>query len=163
VRAQSRTLEPKTVGANYEFGIELQPLTPFKSKLNVYSQMSALLDGRPPAAHTVAPAVILQGTAPPTVEHPMNPGPSIDASIADVIGTRTRFRSLEVSCTGSAASSHISATATRSTRRRSLRWRYTRGFSAGVQRPERGKLHADPTVIVRRSVLSAVSEQTKAS
>src|SRR5581483_5509336 len=43
--------EPKTVGPNYDFGVELQPLTPFKHKLNVYSQMSALLDGRPPAAH----------------------------------------------------------------------------------------------------------------
>ena len=42
--------EPKTEGPNYEFGVELQPLTPFRHKLNVYSQMSALLDGRPPSA-----------------------------------------------------------------------------------------------------------------
>src|SRR5882724_2962246 len=86
--------EPKTVGPNYEFGVELQPLTPFKHKLNVYSQMSALLDGRPRGAHTVGPAVILQGTAPPTLDHSFNPEPSIDVLIADAIGKHSRFRSL---------------------------------------------------------------------
>jgi hypothetical protein len=59
--------EPKTVGPNYEFGVELQSLAAFRNKINVYSQMSALLDGRPRGAHTVGPAVILQGITPPTL------------------------------------------------------------------------------------------------
>jgi hypothetical protein len=98
--------EPKTVGPNYEFGVELEPLTPFRHKLNVYSQMSALLDGRPRGAHTVGPAVILQGTTPPTLEHSFNPEPTVDVLVADVIGRRSRFRSLEVSCTGNPVSTH---------------------------------------------------------
>jgi hypothetical protein len=154
--------EPKTVGPNYEFGVELQPLTPFKSKLNVYSQMSALLDGRPPGAHTVAPAVILQGTAPPTLDRPMNPGPSIDALIADVIGTRTRFRSLEVSCTGSPISSHSkrAGNATNPAEISPLAL-YTRVFGSDFRDPNAADFTPDPAVMARRSVLSAVSEQTR--
>jgi hypothetical protein len=154
--------EPKSVGPNYEFGIELQPLTPFRHKLNIYSQMSALLDGRPPAAHTVAPAVVTQGTAPPTVDHPMNPGPSIDQLIADVIGSRTRFRSLEVSCTGSATSSHSkrSGTATNPAEISPLAL-YTRVFGPEFRDPNAAQFVPDPTVMVRKSVLSAVSEQSK--
>ena len=30
--------EPAAVGRNYEFGVELQPLAPFKHKLNVYTK-----------------------------------------------------------------------------------------------------------------------------
>jgi hypothetical protein len=154
--------EPKTVGPNYEFGVELQPLTPFKSKLNVYSRMTALLDGRPPGAHTVGPAVIVQGTTPPTLEHPMNPEPSIDALIADVIGTRTRFRSLEVSCTGRPDSSHSKRTgyATNPSEISPLAL-YTRIFGPGFKDPNAADFTPDPAVMARRSVLSAVGEQAK--
>jgi Protein of unknown function (DUF1552) len=154
--------EPKTVGANYEFGPELQPLTAFKAKLNVYSQMTAMLDGRPPAAHTVAPAVILQGTAPPTIDHPFNPGPSIDTLIADAIGSHTRFRSLEVSCTGSPASSHSKrlGAATNPSEVSPLAL-YTRIFGPGFKDPNAAEFVPDPAVMVRRSVLSAVGDQSK--
>jgi len=153
--------EPKTTGPNYDFGVELQPLTPYKHTLNVYSQMSALLDGRPPAAHTVAPAVIVQGTAPPTADLVLNPGPTIDSLIADVIGTRSRFRSLEVSCTGSAASSHSKrdGNATNPSEISPLAL-YMRVFGPGFKDPNAAEFTPDPSVVVRRSVLSAVSEQS---
>ena len=143
--------EPRTVGPNYEFGIELQPLSPFKSKINVYSQMTALLDGRPPGAHSVGPAVIVQGTAPPTLEHPMNPEPSIDALIADVIGSRTRFRSLEVSCTGQPQSSHSKRTgsATNPSEVSPLAL-YTRVFGADFKDPNAADFVPDPAVMVRQ-------------
>ena len=154
--------EPKTEGPNYEFGVELQPLMPFRNKLNVYSQMSALLDGRPPSAHNVGPAVILQGMAPATVAHPMNPGPSIDAQIADVIGTRSRFRSLEVSCTGNPASSRSkrAGNATNPGEISPLAL-YRRVFGSGFKDPNAAVFTPDPAVMARRSVLSAVSAQTK--
>jgi hypothetical protein len=153
--------EPKTVGADYEFGVELQPLSRWRHKLNVYSQMSALLDGRPPTAHTVGPAVILQGTAPPTAEHPMNPGASIDAFVADVIGSRTRFRSLEVSCTGSPTSSHSkrAGNATNPSEVSPLAL-YGRVFGPEFRDPNAAEFTPDPALMARRSVLSAVSEQT---
>jgi len=154
--------EPKIEGPNYEFGVEMQPLSPFRHKINVYSQMSALLDGRPPGAHNVGPAVIMQGTAPPTLEHPMNPGPSFDTLIADAIGTRTRFRSLEVSLTGRATSSHSKRSGTSiNPSEVSPLALYTRLFGADFKDPNAADFRPDPAVLVRRSVLSAVGDQTK--
>ena len=154
--------EPSTVGPNYEFGVELQSLRAFKAKINVYSRMSALLDGHPPGAHTVGPAVIIQGAAPPTLEHPMNPEPTLDAMIADVIGPHTRFRSLEVSCTGRPNSSHSkrSGFAMNPSEVSPLAL-YARVFGADFKDPNAAGFAPDPTVMARRSVLSAVGEQAR--
>ena len=154
--------EPATVGPGYEFGVELQPLAPFKHKLNVYSRMSALLDGRPRGAHTVGPAVILQGTTPPTLDHAFNPEPSIDALIADVIGRRSRFRSLEVSCTGNPISTHSKrAGSAMNPAEISPLALYARVFGPGFKDPNAASFTPDAAVMARRSVLSAVSEQTQ--
>lgn len=152
--------EPKTTGPNYEFGVELQPLSPFRHKLNVYSQLSALLDGKPPLAHHVGPTVILQGTAPAT--YAMNPEPSIDSVIAEVIGRKTRFRSLEVSCTGNPASSRSKGVgAATNPAEVSPLALYKRVFGAGYTDPNAANFTPDPEIMARRSVLSAVSDQTK--
>jgi hypothetical protein len=154
--------EPRTVGPNYEFGVELQPLNAFKNKVNVYSQMSALLDGRPRGAHTVGPAVILQGTTPPTLDHAFNPDPSLDVLVADVIGKRSRFRSLEVSCTGNPTSTHSKrAGIALNPSETSPLALYTRVFGSEFTDPNAADFTPDAAVMARRSVLSAVSEQTK--
>jgi hypothetical protein len=152
--------EPRTVGRGYQFGIELEPLTPFRDKLNIYSRMSALLDGRPPAAHTVAIAVLMQGTAPPTLEHPMNPGPSFDTVIADAVGTHTRFRSLEVACTGNPKSSLTKRSGdARNPAEVSPATLYQRIFGPDFRDPNAAEFTPDPAVMARRSVLSGVAEQ----
>ena len=154
--------EPKTTGPNYQFGIELEPLTPFRPRINVYSQMTAWLDGRPPTAHAIAPAVIVQGAAPPVPGQTLGPGPTLDSLIADAIGTRTRFRSLEVSCTGSAASSHSQREGNAANPSEvSPLALYMRVFGPGFKDPNAASFTPDPSVVVRRSVLSAVSEQTR--
>jgi len=154
--------EPKTVGPNYAFGVELQQLAPFRNKINVYSQMSALLDGRPRGAHTVGPAVILQGTTPPTLDHAFNPEPSIDVLIADVIGKPTRFRSLEVSCTGNPVSTHSKrAGSAMNPSEISPLALYTRIFGAEFKDPNAADFVPDAAVMARRSVLSAVGDDTR--
>jgi len=154
--------EPKTTGPDYQFGIELEPLTPLRHKINVYSGMNAWLDGRPPTAHAIAPAVMVQGVAPPIAGQTLGPGPTLDSLIADVIGTRTRFRSLEVSCTGSAKSSHSQreGDAPNPSEVSPLAL-YIRVFGPGFKDPNAATFNPDPAVVVRRSVLSAVSEQTR--
>jgi Protein of unknown function (DUF1552) len=154
--------EPKTVGPNYEFGVETQPLTRYKSRINVYSQMSALLDGRPPGAHIVGPAVIVFGTPPATLASGILPDASIDSVIADVIGARTRFRSLEVSCTGRPTSSHSKRVGSAlNPSEVSPLALYQRVFGPDFRDPNAAEFTPDPAVMVRRSVLSAVSDQTK--
>jgi Protein of unknown function (DUF1552) len=154
--------EPKTTGPDYQFGIELEPLAPLRHKINVYSGMNAWLDGRPPTAHAIAPAVMVQGVAPPIAGQTLGPGPTLDSLIADVIGTRTRFRSLEVSCTGSAKSSHSQreGDAPNPSEVSPLAL-YIRVFGPGFKDPNAVTFTPDPAVVVRRSVLSAVSEQTR--
>jgi hypothetical protein len=154
--------EPQTVGPHYDFGIELKTLSPFRNKLNVYSQMSALLDGRPRGAHTVGPAVIVQGTTPPTLEHPFNPEPSLDSIVAEQIGKRTRFRSLEVSCTGNPNSTHSKRAGTAMNPAEiSPLALYTRVFGPEFKDPNAAVFTPDAAVMARRSVLSAVGEQSK--
>ena len=154
--------EPKTAGLGYEFGPELQTLAAYRHKLNVYSQMSALLDGRPRGAHTVGPAVLLQGITPPTLEHAFNPEPTFDSTIADAIGSRTRFRSLEVSCTGNPNSTHSKRAGTaRNPAEISPLALYARLFGPEFKDPNAASFTPDPAVLARRSVLSAVGDQTK--
>jgi len=154
--------EPKTTGPNYDFGVELEPLTLFKRKINVFSRMTAWLDGRPPTAHAIAPAVIVQGAAPPIAGQTLGPGPTLDSMIADAIGTRTRFRSLEVSCTGSAKSSHSQREGSAANPSEvSPLALYMRIYGPGFKDPNAASFTPDPAVVVRRSVLSAVGEETK--
>jgi hypothetical protein len=154
--------EPKTIGANYEFGPELGTLTPYRRKLNVYSQMSALLDGRPRGAHTVGPAVILQGITPPTLEHPFNPESTFDTAVAAAIGSRARFRSLEVACTGNANSSHSKRAGTAMNPSEiSPAALYGRIFGPEFRDPNAATFTPDPAVLARRSVLSAVGGETR--
>lgn len=154
--------EPKTTGPGYEFGVELQPLNRFRHQLNVYSQMSAMLDGRPPGAHTIVPPVVMQGMAPPTLERPMSLGPSFDTAIADTIGSRTRFRSLEVSCTGNPNSSR-SKRAGNSVNPAEVSplALYARVFGPEFRDPNANQFKPDPAVMARRSVLAGVSDQTR--
>ena len=86
--------EPKTFGANYEFGHCLRAMKSLRDKTNIYSGMKVYLDGHAAGAHGSGPQCIMQGGI---ADQSL---PSIDQIIADAIGTRTRFRSLEVSCEG---------------------------------------------------------------
>ena len=103
--------EPAKVGANYDMGPDLQMLTPFKDRINIYSGLRSFIDANPFNPHFSGTQAILQGAlAKGGVVADMGLGdngskaPSVDQLIADAIGTRARFRSLEVGCDGSPAS-----------------------------------------------------------
>ena len=148
--------EPKTVGAKYEFGEQLQTLTPFKDRINIFSGMTALLDGKPLSPHASGPQVILSGGIP---RGQATPGPSIDQLIADVIGLKSRFRSLEVSCYGSPDSRSLRGTGAPNPSEVSPVALYTRLFGPEFKDPNAAEFVPDPAVMVRRSALSAVTEQ----
>ena len=145
--------EPKTLGANYEFGHCLRALTPIKDKVNVYSGMKVYLDGHAAGAHGSGPQCIMQGgVADPSL-------PSVDQIIADHIGTRTRFRSLEVSCEGTQDSlSRRSASAINPSEPSPMAL-YSRIFGPEFKDPNAADFTPDPAVMARQSVLSAVKEQ----
>jgi len=145
--------EPKTQGANYEFGHCLRALTPIKDKVNIYSGMKVYLDGHAAGAHGSGPQCIIQGgVADPSL-------PSIDQIVADHIGTRTRFRSLEVSCEGTQDSfSRRSASAINPSEPSPMAL-YGRIFGPEFKDPNAADFTPDPNVMARASVLSMVKDQ----
>ena len=150
--------EPPAVGAKFtEFGPHLKALAPFKDRINVYSGMKVFLDGHPLQVHQPGPQTCLAGGIPKGATFP-----SIDQLVADVIGTRTRFRSLEVSCHGSPASfSRRGAGAVNPSEVSPLAL-YTRVFGPEFKDPNAADFTPDPHVMVRRSALSMITEERQA-
>lgn len=149
---------PDNAGPNYDLKAELEPIRPFAHKINILGNFNVMLDGAPNLPHSSGGAAIRTGRA-LTAERGL-PGESFDVTIGDHIGTRTRFRSLEMSAAGDARNSlsgrgggnlnpsEVSAAGL-----------YQRIFGTGFQDPNSSTFTPDPTVMARRSVLSAVTEQ----
>ena len=150
--------EPANEGKIDQLGIELQPLNAFKDKLNVFSGMKAFLDGKPLQVHTSGAQAILTGSCPrgqPNL-------PSIDTIVADVIGSRTRFRSLEVACAGNATHSQSRRSgAVVNPAEVSPAALYSRIFGPEFKDPNAADFKPEPAVMARRSALSAVAEDRK--
>ena len=151
--------EPKIVGANYEMNSELQALSPWKKKINVYSGLKVYLDGHPNVVHSSGIQVCLSGGIAKTRDETDS---SIDTIIADQIGTRTRFRSIEVSSIGNAVSYSRRAGGTANPAETSPAALYTRIFGPEFRDPNAADFVPDPQVIARKSALSGVTEQRQA-
>jgi hypothetical protein len=151
--------EPQTVGAKYEFGEQLKLLTPFRDKISIFSGFKAYLDGKPVEPHISGPKVITQGGAPRGGEIL----PTIDQQIADVIGSRTRFRSLETSANGNAGISQSRrAGSGPNPAETSPVALYMRVFGPEFKDPNAADFTPDPATVLRKSALSMVSEERQA-
>jgi hypothetical protein len=151
--------EPKTIGANYDMNIETQPLQPFKDRINVISGMKVFLDGKGAKPHFTGEMAILTGDVPRETPN----FASLDSIIADQIGTRTRFRSLEVTGTGKPTDSLSRRSASvLNPAEISPAALYTRVFGPDFKDPNAADFKPDPKVMVRRSVLSGVTDQREA-
>jgi hypothetical protein len=149
--------EPTTAGKFDEFGPELQALTPYKDKVNVYSGMKVILDGRPMITHYTGDWTVLTGTTPREERVSI---PTIDTLIGDVIGTKTRFRSLEVASTGNPTHSYSRRSGNAlNPAEVSPAALYARVFGPDFKDPNAAEFTPDPAVMARQSVLSAVKDQ----
>jgi Protein of unknown function (DUF1552) len=145
--------EPKNVGAGYDFGVQLKALTPMRDKINIFTGLKVFLDAHPAGAHVCGPQGCLQGG----VSH--DELPSLDQIIADTIGTRTRFRSIEVSCDGSQTSfSRRSATAINPGQPSPVAL-YKDIFGPDFKDPNAADFTPDPAVMARKIVLSAIADK----
>ena len=152
--------EPKQVGKYTDLGQELVPLQALKSKLNVYSGMKAFVDGKPFMTHFTGAQGFLGGTVPRSRE---TVAPSIDTLIADAIGGRTRFRSIEVACEGIPTHSQSSRGGNlQNPAEISPVALYSRIFGPSFKDPNAAEFIPDPAVMTRRSALSVVTEERQA-
>jgi len=144
--------EPKTVGANYTFGRELRAMQPIRDKVNIVSGLKVYVDAHAANAHSSGPQGCLQGG----LEHPNLP--SIDQIVADSIGTRTRYRSLEVSCDGTSDSFSRRSASAINAGQPSPSALYADIFGGGFKDPNAAEFTPDPWTMARASVLSAVKD-----
>jgi len=148
---------PHTVGANYDIPVELKAIEPFKDQVTVLTGFQALLDGRSNFPHSSGNIAVRTGSAPD------KPGevkaPTIDVLIGDVMGTDTRFRSLEMMATGDPKHSYSmrNAAVTNPSEVSPLAL-YTRIFGPEFQDPNSADFKPDPRIVLRQSVLSAIKD-----
>jgi hypothetical protein len=152
---------PDTIGEDYDLKPELEPIRALKHKINILSDFNIPLDGKPNLPHNSGGVGIRTGMA-ATSEGAL-PAASFDVLIGDAIGTKTRFRSLEMSATGDPRNSlsgrgngNINPSET------SPLGLYTRIFGPGFRDPNKADFKPDPATMARRSVLSAVTDQRQA-
>ena len=152
--------DPKAEGSDWQLTPELQPIAAVRDRMNILSGFSVLLNGEANQVHRTGVFGALCGGAPKkadTVE-----GPTVDVLISDAIGTKTRFRSLEMAATGSTRHSNslrdVSSVNPAEPTPLSL---YTRVFGSGFADPNAADFTPDPRLILRKSALSVVGEDRK--
>ena len=140
-----------------EMKVEMRALAPFRDKMNIISGTKYFMDGRPLETHTTGWQIGSTGRIPLGI----NSGPSLDSQIADVIGTKTRFRSVEISLDGGTQSFSKRAGSASNPSEGSPSKLYARIFGPEFRDPNAADFTPDPKVMARRSVLSYVQEERK--
>lgn len=155
--------EPDSVGHGYEVKENLAFLRDgLDKKVSVFTGFTVKLDGRPSLAHWTGMAAILSGTA-PARSNTFDGLPSFDIAVSDAVGSGTRFRTIEAT--------PYNLTSTSYSTRGGDNFKladdsplalYTRIFGEGFHDPNAGDWKPDPKVMVKQSVLSAMTDQRQA-
>ena len=155
----SQIFTPKTFGPNYDLPEQISSWKEIKQHVNLYSNLNVVTDGRPPVCHYSGWIGVATGEAP--LNGSSYPRESIDVTVADVIGNGTRFRSLQLAGTGSQRSTHsFRSTDAVNPPEVSPADLYQRIFGPEFQDPNSPNFTPDPRIKTRKSVLSAVMEQS---
>lgn len=149
---------PKTVGAGWEITPELESLRGLEKKVSVFSGFRVLLDGRPNIQHWSGQGAVLTGRAPASVGR--FDLASFDTAVAEQLGSGTRFRSIQLTPFGNPRLSYSTHTGTSfNTPDATPLALYQRLFGEGFQDPNSDNWTPDPKAMLRKSVLSAITEQ----
>ena len=152
--------DPETEGRDWQLTPELEPVAAVRDRINVISGFSVRLNGEANQVHRTGVFGALCGGAPKTAD--TVEGPSLDVLISDAIGTRTRFRSLEMAATGNPKHSNsLRDVSSVNPAEPSALGLYTRIFGPGFADPNAANFTPDPSVLLRQSALSVVSEDRK--
>ena len=152
---------PSQLGKGYDIKPELAPIAPYRDKVSVFSNFNCILDGKPNLVHWSGVMATLTGAAPLKggVAGGTSEQPTIDCLISDHIGGGTRFRSLEMACTGQSGVSYsMRAGSTVNPSEVDPVQLYRRLFGAEFQDPNKAEFKPDPAVMLRQSVLSSVKD-----
>jgi Protein of unknown function (DUF1552) len=152
--------QPTKFGPDYDLPEEIAALAPVRKHLNLYSNFNVPTDGRPSLCHYSGWVVMRTGTA-PSGRADLE-GPSFDTKVSDLIGNTTRFRSIQMTATGKPQDSYSfrNANAVNPPEISPAEF-YQRIFGTDFQDPNSSNFKPDPRIMARKSVLSAVLDDSK--
>ena len=153
---------PTKIGKDYDLKDELKAIAPYKDKVTVFSGLNCDLGGKPNLVHWSAIAATLTGIVPSkggvaggTVE-----APTLDCLVSDHIGKSSRFRSLEIACTGDPRVSYsMRPGATVNPSEVDPVSLYKRLFGPEFKDPNSAQFKPDPALMLERSVLSSIKDE----
>ena len=151
---------PKKTGPNFDLPEEIAALAPVQEHINLYTNFHVFKDAAPNLCHHSGWVVLRSGIAPMTREN--RPGETIDVTVSRKIGNATRFRILSATATGDVRDSfsYENGNSVNAPEWSPLRF-YQRLFGGGFQDPNAEEFTPDPRVMVRKSSLSAVLDDTR--
>lgn len=150
---------PDKVGRDFEFKAETMALAPMKEKVTIFSGYNVILDGQPNLTHWSGVMGALTGTTPAKGGNGVGTSlaSTLDCLVADHISAGTRFKSLQVACTGQSNVSYsMRAGNTVNPSEVDPVSLYKRLFGPEFQDPNAGTFKPDPNVMLQQSVLSSV-------
>jgi hypothetical protein len=152
---------PKKTGPNFDLPPEIEPLKPIQQHINLFTNYKVFKDAAPNLCHHTGWVVLRSGIAPLTAAN--RPGETLDVTVAKKIGNATRFQNLAATATGDVRDtfSYENGNSVTTPEWSPLRF-YQRLFGADFQNPNAPDFKPNPRVLVRKSVLSGVMEETTA-
>ncbi|MCX7283601.1 MAG: DUF1552 domain-containing protein [Novosphingobium sp.] len=146
---------PTSEGSDYVMPADLEPLAAYRKQMAILSGFDVKLDGVANKPHVTGTLGLRTGVPVPneTVR-----APTIDVLMGEVMGQGTRFRSIELSASGIERSYSFRGAGSPNPSETSPLALYKRIFGEGFQDPNAEVFAPDPEVMVRKSVLSAVSD-----
>ncbi len=151
---------PKKLGAGYDLPPEIASWKNISQHVNLITNTRAFTDTNSNLCHYTGWVISRTGTSPKDTND--IPGETIDVTVANEIGGTSRFRSLTATAGGDLDStySYQNATTPNPPEWSPLAF-YTRLFGPTFNDPNAETFTPDPRVMVRKSVLSGVMEDSK--
>jgi hypothetical protein len=151
---------PKKTGGNYDLPLEIASLAPVQEHINLFTNFHVFKDAAPNLCHHSGWVILRSGIAPMTSEN--RPGETIDVTVARKIGNETRFRSLSATATGDIRDSfsYENGNSVNVPEWSPIRF-YQRLFGDDFQDPNASEFTPDPRVLIRKSSLSLVLDETR--
>lgn len=156
----SNIFVPKKLGAGYDLPPEIASWERVRDHVNLITNTTAFRDTYQNLCHYTGWVIARTGAAPKDSND--IPGETIDVTVANQIGRTTRFKSLTATATGDVRSTYsYQNSVTPNPPEWSPLQFYTRLFGPEFPDPNAATFTPDPRVMVRKSVLSSVMDETR--
>lgn len=153
----SNIFVPTKTGANFDLPEEISVLAPVRQHINLITNTTGFRDAFQNLCHFSGWVIARTGSAP---KDRNMPGETLDVTVANRIGTGTRFKLLTATATGDVRDtySYVDANTPNAPEWSPMQF-YTRLFGPEFPDPNAQSFNPDPAVMVRKSVLSGVMDQ----